>query len=258
MPDTHGPSECPGRELLPPRGLPDPPGGLTTSCPGVSRAPKWRTPAWPAASGSAAVPPPPPRTHTSNTCISYICAHAPRTSMHTYSIPATPAHTSHSPHTHTTHTCATHLHTPAHTWLHTPTPRPCSTRNGKGSQASPRGSCAGCGGRTRMRRKDAVPDASLLGRGGGGAGPQTEAAVAQETQAGGGAPRSAAAGTGPRVPVRACSASPTCHRHTPTSSHAHTSHECICLTHTSHTRRSHTLHTHIPHILALQAGREVG
>lgn len=37
-----------------------------------------------------------------------------------------------------------------------------------------------------MRRKDAVPDASSLGRGGGGAGPQTEAAVAQETQAGGG------------------------------------------------------------------------
>lgn len=51
---------------LPLGGLPDPPGSLTTTCPGVSRAPKWRTPARPAASGSAAVPPP-PRTYTSHT-----------------------------------------------------------------------------------------------------------------------------------------------------------------------------------------------
>ena len=159
----------------------------------------------------------------------------------------------------TTHTCATHLHTPAHTWLHTPTPRPCSTRNGKGSQASPRGSCAGCGGRTRMRRKDAVPDASSLGRGGGGAWPQTEAAVARETQAGGGGAPVCSRRNPPARARQSLQRVPNLSQtHTHIQPCTHLTYECICLTHTSRTRRSHTLHTHIPHILALQAGREVG
>lgn len=57
-----------------------------------------------------------------------------------------------------------------------------------------RTAAAGCGFGTRMRRKDAVPDASQPqpGRSGGGAEPQTEAAVARETQAGGGVPAPAA------------------------------------------------------------------
>ena len=38
----------------------------------------------------------------------------------------------------------------------------------------------------------------------------------------------------------------------------HLTYECLCLTHTSHTRRLHTLHTQIAHSLALQAGWEVG
>lgn len=78
----------------------------------------------------------------------------------------------------------THLVTCAH-------PPPLSSLHrekcGNGSRVAPTGCC--CGG-MRSPGKDAVPDASQpqLGRGGGGAEPQTEATVAGETKAGGGAP----------------------------------------------------------------------
>lgn len=57
---------------------------------------------------------------------------------------------------------------------------------GDGSRVIPMGCCSGM----RSPGEDAAPDASQpqLGRGGGGAEPQTEATVAGETQAGGGEP----------------------------------------------------------------------
>lgn len=77
---------------------------------------------------------------------------------------------------------------------------------------------AGCGLPTRMRRKDAVPDASQPqpGRGGGGAEPQTEAAVAGETQAGGREPGTCHL---PAPPPTRCAGVPQPHPHSLPDAH---------------------------------------
>lgn len=93
-----------------------------------------------------------------------------------------------APPTYTLPPLHSHPHTPAHTRLPSPhsTGRNVETAHGRFRRAAAADEVS----QTRMRRKLAVPDASQPqpGRGGGGAEPQTEAAVARETQAGGGEP----------------------------------------------------------------------
>lgn len=246
---------------LPPGGsriLPEPADNIL---PLGSAAPKWRTllgqlPAGP----PQCPPPPPPHTHLEHlhfihlrTRTSHIHAHIQYTCDPCTYI-TLPAHTHHEH-------CATHFCTPLHTLL---APHPHTQTLPYKNAWSLTGVSKGY---SRMRRQD--KDAkegcgsrdALLGRGGGGAGPLDRGCGCPGDAGWGGAPRSAAAGTGPG----ACPSEPAA-RPQPVEADTHphpamhTPHECICLTHTrlSLMLFTHVAQTHIPHILALQAGREVG
>lgn len=200
---------------------------------------------------------PPPPAHAPCTLALHTSAHTHLAHPCTHTVFLRPLHTHPTSPPHTPRIPAPRTCTPLHTLgstPHPPDPAPQETweRLTGGSKGQLR----------RMRRQDKDAEEGCgsrrfvagAGRGRGRA-PDRGCGCPGDAGWGRGASRSAAAGTRPRVPVRACSASPTCHRHTPTSSHAHTSHMNA---YASHTRRLHTLHTHIPHSLALQAGWEVG
>lgn len=90
--------------------------------------------------------------------------------------PPIPAHASRTRISHThlytylTHPCTLPC-TPLHT-LGPPCPRSTRRNVEMAHRRLQRAAAAGCGRRTRMRRKDAVPDASQPGRGGGGTEPR--------------------------------------------------------------------------------------
>ena len=166
--------------------------------------------------------------------------------IHAHTVYLRPLHTHHTPPPHEPRIPAPRTCTPLHTLGSTPPPpdpAPQETekahRRLHGAAAQDAAAGQGCEGRMRFQ--------TLLrwGGAGEGPGPRPRLLLPGRRRLGEGAPRSAAAGTRPRVPVRACSASPTCHRHTTTSSHAHTSHMNA---YASHTHHAHAVHTHCTHI----------